>query len=154
MLVCRLDLPNGLSLAVDRIADRRVAFIKQRWKAGPYRGSSTAAAGQDTLHVMKLQHNIGQCREPYWQFTRCAAQAALPTFPRTLRNTVMITSTSLWQCFCQAPDQALARCCTVILYDREIDSRGLVWSAGNLSCCLCRCPAAACDSAALCQGHP
>jgi hypothetical protein len=62
MLVCRLDLPNGLSLAVDRIADRRVAFIKQRWKAGPYRGSSAAAAGQDTLHGTQLQLS-GQCRE-------------------------------------------------------------------------------------------
>lgn len=47
---CRLDLPNGLSLGVDRIADRRVAFIKQRWTAGPYRSSSTGAAGHDSLH--------------------------------------------------------------------------------------------------------
>lgn len=43
-LPCRLDLPGGLSLGVDRVADRRVAFIKQRWTAGPYRNSSSAAA--------------------------------------------------------------------------------------------------------------
>jgi hypothetical protein len=50
LLWCRLDLPNGLSLGVDRIADRRVALIKQRWTAGPYRSSSTAAAAHDQLH--------------------------------------------------------------------------------------------------------
>jgi hypothetical protein len=45
----RLDLPAGLSLGVDRVADRRVAFIKQRWSAGPYRSSSSASAGHASL---------------------------------------------------------------------------------------------------------
>ncbi|KAF6253850.1 hypothetical protein COO60DRAFT_1463007 [Scenedesmus sp. NREL 46B-D3] len=41
----RLDLAPELALAVDRAADQRVTFIKQRWHAGPYRGPSGASGG-------------------------------------------------------------------------------------------------------------
>lgn len=46
----RLDLPNGLSLGVDRVADRRVAFIKQRWTAGPFRNSSSCSGSAGAGH--------------------------------------------------------------------------------------------------------
>jgi hypothetical protein len=42
---CRLDLSSELALAVDRAADQRVTFIKQRWGAGPYRGPAGARGG-------------------------------------------------------------------------------------------------------------
>jgi hypothetical protein len=43
--LCRLDLSPELALAIDRAADQRVTFIKQRWQAGPYAGPAGARGG-------------------------------------------------------------------------------------------------------------
>jgi hypothetical protein len=52
----RLDVPGGALLGVDRVADRRAAFIKQRWLAGPYRATSSARSLCDGLS--------GACSKP------------------------------------------------------------------------------------------
>eukprot|EP00879_Flechtneria_rotunda_P017698 GHRR01018550.1.p1 GENE.GHRR01018550.1~~GHRR01018550.1.p1 ORF type:complete len:809 (+),score=288.09 GHRR01018550.1:245-2428(+) len=44
----RLDLWGELLLGVDRVANQRASFIKQRWQAGPYR-SAMAAAPPDAM---------------------------------------------------------------------------------------------------------
>lgn len=41
----RLDTLGEVCLAVDRAADQRAAFIRQRWQAGPARGMALGAAG-------------------------------------------------------------------------------------------------------------
>eukprot|EP00775_Hariotina_reticulata_P004277 gene4277-4531_t len=40
----RLDMMGQLALAVDRVADQRAAFIRQRWQAGPYQSCNASAA--------------------------------------------------------------------------------------------------------------
>lgn len=73
--MCRLDLPLGLSLAVDRVADRRVAFIKQRWNAGPFRNSSTASARLGGLHGKERGGDLGDSAD----LTRPAAGGEVPS---------------------------------------------------------------------------
>lgn len=42
--VFRLDISNEISMAVDRAAGQRAAFIRQRWLAGPLRSAGAGGA--------------------------------------------------------------------------------------------------------------
>lgn len=58
---CRLDITNELSMAIDRAADQRAAFIKQRWQAGPLRSVSQGAGqGEDAETLLGVEQS-GTC---------------------------------------------------------------------------------------------
>jgi hypothetical protein len=61
--VARLDMMGELALAVDRVADQRAAFIRQRWQAGPFQGCSSTSPGAS------LAPSGGQCHSR--PFLRC-----------------------------------------------------------------------------------
>lgn len=64
--LCRLDTTNELSMAIDRAADQRAAFIKQRWQAGPLksigRGTCQGKNGQALLGSVIKARNAGFLR--------------------------------------------------------------------------------------------